>query len=62
MLSASVERNISDMQVECMVSMFDITQFRQHYARDKRNANFGHYFWHKSKVFVEIYIISCMLL
>ena len=29
-------------------------QFRQHYARaDEQNANFDHYFWHKSKVFVE---------
>ena len=23
-------------------------QFRQHYARDKRNANLDHYFWYKS--------------
>ena len=28
--------------------MFDIIEFRQHHARDKRNANFDHYFWHKS--------------
>ena len=34
--------------------MFDIMQFGQHYTRDKRNANFDHYFWHKSKVFVEV--------
>ena len=27
----------------------------QHYARaDKQNANFDHYFWHKSKVSVEV--------
>ena len=33
----------------------DIMQFRQHYARaDKQNANFDHYFWHISKVFVEV--------
>ena len=33
----------------------DIMQFRQHYARaDKQNANFDHYFWHKSKVFAEV--------
>ena len=24
--------------------MFDIMQFRQHYARDKQNVNFGHNF------------------
>ena len=24
------------------------------FARDKRNANFDHYFCHKSKVFVEV--------
>ena len=33
--------------------IFDIMQFRRHYARDKRNANFDHYFWQKSKVYVE---------
>ena len=33
----------------------DIMQSRQHYARtDKQIANFDHYFWHKSKVFVEV--------
>ena len=32
--------------------LLDNMQFRQHYARDKRNANFDHYFWHKA--FVEM--------
>ena len=24
------------------------------YARDERNAKFDHYFWHKSKIFIEV--------
>ena len=34
--------------------LYDIMKFRQHYSRDKRNANFDHYLWHKSNVFVAV--------
>ena len=38
----------------CSSCLFDIMEFRQHYARDKRIASFDHYLWHKSYVFVEV--------
>ena len=33
--------NVNRLDSSCL---FDIMQFREHYARDKRNANFDHYF------------------
>ena len=42
--------------------MFEIMQSQQYYARDKRNADFNHHFWHKFRVLLSsVNFITCLI-